>query len=400
MLFRLCGAVLVLTLAEAAQQPPQQPVIRGGVELVLVDVQVTSKDGTPALGLKADQFEVTIDGNKRPVASLDFVQFAPREGAAPAAPAAAGSAGAIAREGRTIIIGVDQSSIQIASEPAAHEAVTRLIAMANPEDAIGLVGFPQPGISVAPTRDRDAIRGALKRIGGQLQIPRTRMNISLAEAADFTARDMDARQRLIARECPQGGQVCVLEVEQSCVEIAGTFEMQALRSISGLHSLMEAVREYPGRKTVVVISAGFATSDRIGGRPDIRLEADLLGQRAAEANAVLYSLHLDVSFLTTFSAANAGRGIQTVFRNSGMFANGLERFTGSAGGTLITVNAGPDPALRRLLRETSSYYMLAVEALPAHRDGKVHRIQVKVKQGGAQVRSRTAVFIPKAQQQP
>src|SRR5687767_12517291 len=108
MLSRLSGAALVLSLAQAA--PAQQPVIRAGAEFVLVDVQVTGRDGTPSLGLTADQFEVTIDGNRRPVATVDFVQFAPRAEGAAAAPA--GSAGAIAREGRTIIIGVDQSSIQ------------------------------------------------------------------------------------------------------------------------------------------------------------------------------------------------------------------------------------------------------------------------------------------------
>lgn len=364
----------------------------------MVDVQVTGRDGAPVNTLRADQFEVNIDGKARPVSTMQLVQLTEHAtSAAPAAtPAAPAAPGNPAPEGRTIILGVDQSSIQVASEPAAREVITRLLAMLPPQDRVGLVAYPGPGIRVAPTTDRAAILSAATKIAGQLQIPRTRMNISLAEAVDVMAKDGDARQRLVARECPTGDPVCAKEVEMTCMEVAGTFEMQALRSISGLHSMMDAVREYPGRKTVVLVSAGFASSDRIGGRPDVRLEADVLGKRAAEAQAVIYSLHMDVNFLVTFSTANAGRGLQTVFRNSQILANGLERFNASAGGTLITVPAGPDRALQRLLKETSAYYLLGVETAPDLRDGKIHRIQVKVKQGGTSVRSRSSVLIPKA----
>ena len=138
-------------------QAPQQPTIRSGVELVLVDVQVTSKDGTPMQALKAEQFDVTIDGKKRPVVNVDFIEFGKSAGAPTAAPGvqpADTSPAGIGREGRVIVIGVDQSSLQVGSEPAAREAVTKIIEMANPEDAIGLFGIPAPGVDISPTRDQ------------------------------------------------------------------------------------------------------------------------------------------------------------------------------------------------------------------------------------------------------
>ena len=394
--------VVALILSAAwAYQTPQQPTLKSGVELVLVDVQVTSKDGTPTHALTADQFDVTIDGRKRPVVNVDFIEFG-KAGSAPPTVApgvvpADTSAAGIGREGRVIVIGVDQSSLQIGSEPAAREAVTRMIALANPEDAIGLFGVPQPGVEVSPTRDRKAIIDALPKIGGQLSIPRTRLHVSLSEAMDVAAGDRSVLGMLSDRECPGKDLGCLRELVDTCKEVAMTFELQAIRSINGLHALMDGAKNYPGRKTVVIVSAGFPTTDRVGGRPDVRAEAVIAGQKAAEANAVLYSLRLDVGFLMAYSAANAGRSLQTVFRDSRLFSAGLERFTASAGGTLIDVPVGPEPAIKKLLRETSSYYLLGVEALPEHRDGKTHRIQVKVKQGGAQVRSRTAVVIPKAQ---
>jgi VWFA-related protein len=403
--------VALLLSAAWAFQNPQQPTLKSGVELVLVDVQVTSKDGTPMQALTADQFEVTIDGKKRPVVNLDFVEFGKSEDPPTVAPGMvpAGTApGALGREGRVIVIGVDQSSLQTGSEPAAREAVTRVIEMANPEDAIGLFGVPEPGVSISPTRDRAVVKAALSKISGQLSVPTPRLRISLSEAVDtaagwigapLTKHGRPVPDHLIGRECAgltgPAYDACVLEIQSTVQELAQTFELQALRSISGLHSLMAAVKDYPGRKTVVIVSGGFATSDRVGGRPDVRAEAIIAGQKAAEANAVLYSLRLDAGFLMAFSSANASRNIQTMFRDSRLMAAGLERFTASAGGTLIEVPVGADPAVKRLLRETSAYYLLGVEALPEHRDGKTHRIQVKVKKG--EVRARSAVVIPKAQ---
>src|SRR5688500_20319197 len=134
---RLFAAVLLSAVwAFQTPQVPQQSPIRSGVELVVVDVQVTSKDGTPTQALTADQFEVTIDGKKRPVVNVDFIEFGKAGQAAPTVAPGVGpsdtSAAGIAREGRVIVIGDDHSSLQTGSEPAAREAVTRMRALANP----------------------------------------------------------------------------------------------------------------------------------------------------------------------------------------------------------------------------------------------------------------------------
>lgn len=407
------AAVIALTCA--LQTPPQQaPPIRSGVELAVVDVQVTSREGRPLADLTPQQFEITIDGQRRPVVTLDFVRYPSRANARAAGegpPAQQmiqpGESLSASRgdEGRTLILAVDQASFIVPSEPAAHEVVKRIAAMAHPRDSIGLITYPLPGISLPPTRDRNALMEAAKQIGGQLQLPRGRVVLSLADAQDWTT-DASYREQILQRECPASAandgtliDLCYRQVEMAANEMVGTFQMQALRSVTGLRSVVDAAAAYPGRKTLVVVSAGFATSDRIGGKPDVRFEADVLGRRASETNIVLYSLHMDVAFLQAFSSLNAGSQLQTVFRSSQMLARGLEQFTASGGGTTITVQAGPDAALKRLFSETSSYYLLGVEPAAQHRDGKLHRIQVKVNSRGAQVRARNTVFIPKGASQ-
>lgn len=409
---------LVLTvpfvLAAQSPQPQQPPQIRSGVELVLVDVQVTARDGRPIEGLRPDQFEVNIDGQVRPVVTLDFVRYpsranAPVAGEGPPAqqmiqPGESLSASR-GDEGRTLILAIDQASFIVPSEPAAYEVVKRIAAMAHPRDSIGIVTYPLPGISLPPTRDRNALLEAARQIGGQLQLPRGRVVLSIADAVDWTT-DPGYRKRILDRECPAGPQpagtlidMCYRDVELAADEMVGTFQMQAMRSVTGLRSVVDAASAYPGRKTLVVVSAGFASSDRMGGKPDVTFEADVLGRRAAETNVVLYSLHMDVAFLQAFSSLSSGNQLHTVFRNAQMLARGLEQFSASAGGSTITVQAGPDAALKRLFSETSSYYLLGVEPAAQHRDGAPHRITVRVNTRGAQVRARNTVFIPKKSDQ-
>jgi hypothetical protein len=60
---RSVALVLGFSGALAAQQ---QPTFRAATDVVVIDAQVVAKDSTPIAGLKADQFEVFIDGRKRP----------------------------------------------------------------------------------------------------------------------------------------------------------------------------------------------------------------------------------------------------------------------------------------------------------------------------------------------
>ena len=69
---------------------------------------------------------------------------------------------------------------------------------------------------------------------------------------------------------------------------------------------------------------------------------------------------------------------------------------GTAGGAVIRVpGTSPDVAFDRVLRETSAYYLLGVEASEEDRDGRPRQISVKVKRKGAEVRSRAEVTIPR-----
>ena len=52
----------------------QTPVFRAGVDLIAVDVQVVDKDGRPIAALRPQDFDVTISGKARRVASAEFIE--------------------------------------------------------------------------------------------------------------------------------------------------------------------------------------------------------------------------------------------------------------------------------------------------------------------------------------
>src|SRR6185436_12652276 len=72
----LCCACLPATFAQTKPQKPAEPdadVIRVNTDLVQTDVMVFDKDGHFVDGLKADQFELKVNGKPTPVSFFERV---------------------------------------------------------------------------------------------------------------------------------------------------------------------------------------------------------------------------------------------------------------------------------------------------------------------------------------
>lgn len=401
--------VVTVTVAVGGAQQPQTPVFRGGVELVAVDVQVIDKSGQPMPALTPANFDVSINGKSRRVVSADFIRHAASAPGGPAdaiaatlRPEAAAAGGAT---GRTIILAVDEHSFSAGAAQAAMQAAGRFLDHLEPNDRVGLYAYPTGASGFDLTRDHAAVRKSLDKVVGLLELPTSRFNLSSTEVIDITSADTVALDMVAERECTVGGvkrpndSGCRRDIRMDAISIAGMLEIQVGQSIHGLHALLETLSRRPGRKILVVVSGGLLASDRPGGRPDLTMETLRLGEEAAAANTSLYGLHMDSSFIDAFSAGTKRGATSSLMRDSSVLGRGFERFTAAAGGTLIRVEAGTgDSAFAQVLRETSAFYLLAVEPTEADRDGKSHPIRVKVNARGATVRSRASVIIPKAGQ--
>ena len=390
--------VVIAFLAASVSAGQSGQTFRATADTVLVDALVVARDGTPIAGLKPEQFEVFIDGRRRQIERVEFISAttsltAVSEGV-PASPGAAAAPAAPFSDGRVFVIAVDQMSFPLVAQSSAREAVRRIIESVKPEDYIGLVALESKTV-VAPTRDRHAIRKAAEQIQGLRFEIRPRFNVSATEATLIKARDATTLRTVQMRECGlNSGIDCPTQVRMDAEQIVQDLHRQASGSISGLHTALDAVATLPGRKNVLVISAGLPMSNRPGVEPNIGLETNRLAAHAAAVNANLYVFYMNVHFLRAFSV-ETGRMNNTIFQDVQVFRTGLEKFAAGANGALFEIQVDADPFVTRVMRETAAYYLLGVTSEPRDRDGKEHYIRVQVKQvRDATVRYRTVVTIP------
>jgi VWFA-related protein len=375
---------------------------RSGVDVIAVDVQVVDPSGNPIGEIGADKFEVSINGQRRKVVSAQFVRV-----------------GASEREGggRTFILAVDSGSFEVGSERAPMDGARAFVQRLDPGDRIGLIVYPL-GVRMAPTTERAPIAVNLARVVGRRDPLRNHFNLKAFEIVDITARstspntfmrsarnpetntdpgaqELDPVLLIQRRECP-GDSDCPSRIYAEGIGLATQLERQAQESLDGLEQVLLAVADIPGRKAVVVVSAGLLVSDRTDGRPDVGDVARIMGQTAARANATVYTVHVDTtSYSGSGSASQKGTGSSQLARDRALYGNWLSDFSQSAGGQLLYVPTGTgDFAFERILRETSGHYLLGVEPAAVDRDGKPRKLKVKVNRPDVSIRSRQWVVIP------
>jgi len=190
--FVIALCVLSADLAVLAQSP-QQPVFRGGVELVTLDVTVVDKDGKPIKGLKAEDFEVTLEGQKRPVRALDFLEFGISAGSESSAATSRQTTNqqapgvSVKRNGRVIVLLFDDLSYKPGIGKSLMVAAQRILPSFDPDDLVGIATTSGLGPVVNPTRDRAAVNAAFqsKRMIGRFDSIAAPFYIAINEAIEL-----------------------------------------------------------------------------------------------------------------------------------------------------------------------------------------------------------------------
>ena len=119
-------------------------------------------------------------------------------------------------------------------------------------------------------------------------------------------------------------------------------------------------------------------------------DVDEIAAVAADVRASLDVMLLDVP---SVDVAEAQRPT-TPREDRELQVRGLESLAGSARGGLHRVFSSGDQAFTRVMRSIAGYYLIAVEARPADRDGRRHRISVKTARRGVTLYSRRGFLAP------
>src|SRR5438067_1429289 len=113
---RVAGALMVCL--SAAVLSAQQPTFRSTVDLIAVDVQVVDGNGRPIPRLGADRFNVEINGQKRRVVSVDFIEHTDPDAPARLPLSVVDGSRRGTAPPRVYILGVDVASFSVAESRA------------------------------------------------------------------------------------------------------------------------------------------------------------------------------------------------------------------------------------------------------------------------------------------
>jgi VWFA-related protein len=425
----------ILLAASAAQVPvpsptpePAIPRIAAETELVELDVVVTDAQGRPVTDLGPDGFEVLEDGQPRPIS-----HFVPGFTAAPvaAAPSTPGDtrpgpapSPEVVPKARHIVLAVDDYHLEPADAPYVTRALQRFIdeELVAGDQAMVVAASGSLGALQQFTADREVLRHAVERIRPQsrsyrpspLDVPRiTEFQAELIEAGDREALSMAVEEIMASAFGAQRSASWQERYEQRVRTmarqiVASTANVTSL-TLSALDRLVEGLRPIRGRKVVAFFSGGFFLgSSRETGRHDMLRIADA----AARSGVVFYTI--DARGLTSTApiadAALSGganiRGARSAtsevtpgtrsrieLRGVDAARDGLNALALDTGGLAFFDRNKLEAPLQRILEDSAVYYRLGFEPRESPRDGRFHKVQVRVPgRPGLKVRAASGYF--------
>ena len=357
-----------------AQEPARsddRPIFRLSVSLVQLDAVVTDKTGRHVTTLGPDDFEVYQDGRPQPVVAVSYVEtedtWVDTSGLAPLPPDARKPADAR----RVVVVVVDDLRMSFESLYRARESIGAFLDRHFLPGDLGMImttsGAGLSQLSYSPV----VLKAAASRLRYSL------FNVQAASALAPVDDIIDTA----------GDQF----IEQ-------TFAESSIRRIA---DAIAAVREVPGRKSVVLVSEGFTV---FGAGMDNAAIRDLLRRlvdRSNRAGVVIYGLDPRGLVSTGISAADAvrGGGAAVMARRSAALResqDGLRYVAGETGGFAVINSNDLVRGFGRIMADQRGYYLIGYQpeqgTLHARSDVQYKRLKLKVKAKGLTIRTRSGFY--------
>lgn len=353
----LAAALALGFVALGAQSPPvpppspvadqqRPPPIRTGAELVRVDATVLDRKGLPVPELSAEDFEILEDDVPQRIQAFKVVAADghPGEGDELSLPIRSrdhAAAEASRDDVRVFLIFWDEYHIsRMAAEIRARENLTRFMRNAfGPKDLVAFMDPLTPIEAIRFTRDRHELTEKIRTLQGRSGVY-TPVR-SVVEQAHMYSREGVERLR---------SQVTLSALKSAAMHL-GTLRQ--------------------GRKAIIFISEGM----RDLGRDEPLMIADLI-RAANDSNTGIYAMNPQGLTVSRWRSFDMLQALATETGAEAFITNDLER------------------ALRRVVVQSSAYYLLGYAPSQRALDGKFHQIKVRVKRDGLEVRARAGYWAP------
>ena len=404
-----------------AQAPARQTpdlLVPVSTEVVRIDVVVTDKGGRPKQGLTQEDFVVLEDGRPQQIAQFDAFVSAP-PGPPPASPSIPRPVEAADdgedRPARTIpprryvVLLMDDVHIEAGNLLRTKKALNRFLEReVGPEDQIALVTTGGTrGLYQEFTDDRHLLQRSVDRLSVQ---DRTVESVTrIPYITEYQAEQIE-------RGDPEALQVAVQEIvelglssspEADARNAAREVHTESLRNarttLETLDGVMRSLSELRGRKVVALVSDGFLVGLTTGG--DAAFDIRRITDAGTRAGVVIYALDTRGLVATSpgRSAASRMPALTSTFGPRELMLRESEHATRDAmgalaadtGGFLVQGTNDLGAGLRKILKDTEAYYLIAYESTNPKRDGAFRKIEVRVPgQRDVRIRARKGYFAP------
>lgn len=368
----VCALAAQSTDATQAGNPPQ---FRSGISVLRLDASVVD-DGGRAIGdLRAEDFQVTLDGRPRRVVSARFTgttkgRAAGAQDAVMSIPSYVVNTGMAG--GRAIVLMVDLESIDAGSERPLLDTAAQLAEKLRPVDAVAVV--PLPGQSVDLTREHGKVAAAIRTLRGTSQMSSSQYSFTFDEAVAFERRDKWVMAEVIERECRREPQRAAVGLQQTCPADLQRDTAERLRNerlhidmvLNSIVAVAKQLRTVPAPASIVLISGGLGFEQGSLGRFQ-QVERVL-----RDAGISIVAVQVDQPAV---EAATSRRMPASYFASSDL-QSGLASIATMAGGSFYAGIGTAKGVFERLRTELTEAYELGVEAEPGDLDGKPHEVRV------------------------
>lgn len=389
--FTCCAFVAV---ASEAQEPAPQPKFETGAEVVLVDVSVLGDKGEPVSDLTASDFKLTVNGQPRPVHTVQFISARGMAAANEAPRLTRVSSNERPTSGRLLLFAVDENHLRVGGARALLRTAERVMEGLAPGDAVGLARLPTGRGGVDFTTDRDRIRRTLSGIMGA-QPGKSTDNVHLSEAHAFDIGDQGTWSQVVERECGStstssvaggdlGRESCIDALQAEARNLLTEASARARMSIAAFEDLATRLAVLKTPVNIVLISEGLYV-----GRD--RNDLSTLARLAAAARLTFYVIQPDQSILDNDRPRALGG-----FLHDTVLGEGLEQIAGLTRGSFYKLATNGEGAFDRIGRELSGYYLLSFEPTAADRTSRERRIRVEVARRGVTVKARSTYAVADA----
>ncbi len=395
-------AVAAAATLAVAQAPV--PVFRSEVTYVEVDVRVTDDRGEFVRGLTLADFELLEDGKPRPIAAFNLVDLPVERlesfpGRAAAPPADVRS-NARPFEGRVYVMVIDDLHMGFArtgqARRAAREFVEKRMGANDLMAVVHTAGSRDQSQEL--TSDKALLLAAVDRTTGR------GLRSATASRIDYYNLTQEMVRRQPAGQALPGQDTAITDPDEALRAHNARATLDTLR---GVAEFLSAVRGR--RKAILFISEGISYdfNNPFENRSSSLVLDELRDTlaAAARANVVFYGIdprgltgladeeiQMSSAPLTEDPRLSISAGLREELRNSQQSLQTLSEETG--GFAVINANEFAD-TYERIVRENSSYYVLAYDP-PDHKpDGKFHKIEVRVKRPGLKVEHRRGYASPR-----